>query len=98
GCTRIVTGSVPMDILWIIGKIAVYTFVLNVLLRQTYNFIFFLGRMPIAWICVVALLGLANVFLAFKLSWDPGIVSSAVLFAFLLNWPPPNPRALDSRP
>jgi hypothetical protein len=49
-----------MSVVWLIGKIAFYTFILNVLFRQTYNFIFVLAKRPTVWIGVVALLGVAN--------------------------------------
>jgi hypothetical protein len=83
-----------MNTIWIIIKIATYTFILNIVFRQTYNFIFLIWRMPTAWIGIVTSLGIANVILAFELSWDPGIVSSAVSFLLLLNWPPPIPKGM----
>jgi hypothetical protein len=83
-----------MAIIWIIAKIAIYTFVLNILFRQTYNFIFFLWQKPAVWIGVLAFLGVANMSFAFGLSWDPSIVSSAVSLVLLLNWPTPVPKGV----
>jgi hypothetical protein len=36
-----------MNAVWVVPKIALYTFVLNVLYRQSYNFLFFLARRPL---------------------------------------------------
>lgn len=83
-----------MGIIWIILKIAIYTYILNVLLRQTYNFIFILWRKPAIWIGVVAFLSAANMLLAFVLSWDPALVSAATLTALLMNLPVPAPKQI----
>jgi hypothetical protein len=77
-----------MSVVWLIGKIAFYTFILNVLFRQTYNFIFVLAKRPTVWIGVVALLGVANMALAYALSWDPRLVGAATLTTIILNIPP----------
>jgi len=54
-----------MSVVWLIGKIAVYTFILYALFRQTYNFSFVLTKRPTIWIAVAALLGVANMALAY---------------------------------
>ena len=83
-----------MSVVWLIGKIAFYTFILNVLFRQTYNFIFVLAKRPTVWIGVVALLGVANMALAYALSWDPRLVGAATLTTIILNIPPSVPKAI----
>jgi hypothetical protein len=77
-----------MITIWTIAKIAVYTFILVVLYRQSYNFIFFLAQRPKTWIAVVGALGVANMMLAYALGWAPRLVSAAVLTALLLNVAP----------
>ena len=84
-----------MSVVWLISKIALYTFILYALFRQTYNFIFVLAKRPTIWIAVVALLGVANMTLAYALSWDPRLVSAATLTAVILNIPPPAPKRLS---
>ncbi|KIZ45046.1 hypothetical protein OO17_08575 [Rhodopseudomonas palustris] len=84
-----------MIIVIIIAKIAAYTFVLNVVLRQTYNFVFLLWKKPVVWAGVVASLSIANMLIAYGLSWNPGIVSSAVIFVLILNWPPTIPKGVS---
>jgi hypothetical protein len=84
-----------VSVVWLIVKIATYIFILNVLFRQTYNFIFVLAKRPAVWIVVVALLGVANMGLAYALSWDPRLVSAATLTAIILNIAPPVPKGLS---
>ena len=82
-----------MAIIWLISKIVIFGFVLNVLFRQTYNFIFFRWQKPAVWIGVAALLGVAGVSFAFGLALAPGDISLAVTFILLLNLQPPAPKA-----
>ena len=84
-----------MSVVWLIVKIAFYTFILSVLFRQTYNFLFVLAKRPAIWIGVVALLGVANMALASALSWDPRLVSAATLFAIILNIDPSVPKGIS---
>ena len=81
-----------MDVVWLIGKIAFYTFILNVLFAQTYNFVFVLAKRPTAWIGAVAFLGVANMALAYALSWEPRLVSSAALLTVIWNIRPSVPK------
>lgn len=84
-----------MSTLWLIAKIAIYTIVLNVLYRQTYNFIFVLARRPVAWILTIAALGVANMVLAYALAWDPSLVITATLIAIFLNFSPSTPKGIS---
>ena len=77
-----------MNIVLIIAKIAIYSFVLVVLYRQSYNFLFFLAKRPKTWIAVVGVIGVINMGLAYVVGWDPRLLSSAALTTFLLNIAP----------
>jgi hypothetical protein len=81
-----------MAIIWMILKIAIYTFVVHVVFRQTYNFVFILWQKPRLWILIIAILSIANMLLAFSLSWNPSLVSAAILIAILLNLPLHKPK------
>jgi len=81
-----------MNAVWVVSKIAIYTFVLVVLYRQSYNFLFFLARRPKTWIAVVGALGALNVVFAYALGWDPRLVSAAAFTALLLNIAPAPPK------
>lgn len=81
-----------MDAVWVAAKIAIYTFALVVLYRQSYNVLFFLARRPRTWIAVVGALGALNMALAYVLGWDSRLVSAAAFVAFLLNIAPPPPK------
>jgi hypothetical protein len=80
-------GGRLMSVVWLIAKFALYTVILKVLFAQTFNFIFMLAKRPSVWIGLVALLGVANMALAYALSWDPRLVSFASLTAVILSIP-----------
>jgi hypothetical protein len=84
-----------MDILWIILKIAIYTYILNVIFSQLYNFVFMFWRKPVAWIFLVSVLSILHMAIAYSLAWNPRSVSCAVLLTFLLKIPPPSPKILE---
>ena len=81
-----------MNAVWVVAKIAGYTFVLVVLYRQSYNLLFVLARRPKTWIAVVGSIGALNMALAYAFGWDPRLVSAAALTAFLLNIAPAPPK------
>jgi hypothetical protein len=81
-----------MNAVWVVSKIAIYTFVLVVLYRQSSNFLFFLARRPKTWIAVVGALGALNMAFAYALGWDPRLVSDAALGALLFNIGPEPPE------
>jgi hypothetical protein len=81
-----------MEILLTVLKIFIYTWILRVALAQTNNLIFMLWRRPLLWIALLALVGILNMWLAFELNWNPGIVSCSVLLATIFGWPPPLPK------
>lgn len=81
-----------MNVLWLIVQIAIYTFVLSVLFRQMYNLIFVLAKRPVIWIVAVAVLGTANMGVAYAFSWNPRLVGVATLMAVILNIAPPIPK------
>jgi hypothetical protein len=83
-----------MAIIWLIAEIVIFAVILNVLFRQTYNFIFFRWRKPAVWIGVLALLGVAAMSFAFGLSLNRRDVSFAVTFVLLLNVPTPAPKGV----
>jgi hypothetical protein len=88
-------SGMVLEMAWLITKIAIYTFILSVLFRQTYNLIFVMAKRPATWITVVALFGVANMGLAYALSWDPRLVSAATLTAILLNISPSVPKGFS---
>lgn len=77
-----------MSTLWLIAKFFIYTFILTVLYRQSYNLLFFLARLPSVWIGVVGLLGILNMVLAYILGWDPRLVGASTASAIILNLAP----------
>jgi hypothetical protein len=81
-----------MNAVWVVSKIAIYTFVLSVLYRQSSNFLFILAHLPKTWIAVVGALGALNMAFAYALGWDPALVSAAALGALLFNIAPVPPK------
>lgn len=80
-----------MNTFWLVVRFIIYTYVLVVMYRQSYNLLFFLARRPMTWIGVIGLLGILNMGLAYLLGWDPRLVSAAVITAFLFNIAPSPP-------
>jgi hypothetical protein len=78
-----------MNAVWVVSKIVIYTFVLVVLYRQSYNVLFFLARRPKTWIAVVGALGALNMAFAYALGSDPRLVSAAAFTALLGLHPVP---------
>jgi hypothetical protein len=83
-----------MAIIWLIAKIVIFAFILNVLFRQTYSFIFFRWQKPAVWIGALALLGVAAAAFAFGLSLKTSDVFFAVTFVVLLNLKAPAPKGV----
>ncbi|MET4841924.1 hypothetical protein [Bradyrhizobium japonicum] len=81
-----------MYVISILLKIAAQTYLLKVLLGQTYNFFFFIAAQPILWVIVAAMLGASYVALASALSWDPRIISWVIIAVTILMWPPSRPN------
>lgn len=77
-----------MDTILMITGILLLGFVINVLLKQTYNFIFFIGQKPILWIFVVATLGVIIWSISAAFSWDVNIPAWSSTIAFFMNLPP----------
>lgn len=77
-----------MDIvLNIIGILALGFFV-NVVLKQTYNFVFFMGKKPLLWVLVVAAVSVLLWFVCALLGWSVSIPAWAATIAFFMNIPP----------
>jgi hypothetical protein len=76
-----------MSAIWFLAKLALFAFVLSVLLRQSYNLIFFAGRKPVLWIASVGTLGFVIVAIAALLHWSSTLVAWAYMLALALNVP-----------
>jgi len=77
-----------MGTILIITGILLLGFVINVILKQTYNFIFFIGQKPVAWILVVAATSIAIWGVSAAFSWDVNIPAWSSTIAFFMNLPP----------
>lgn len=76
-----------MSLFTSILKFAVLVFMLNVLIRQTYNFVFLFGKRPLTWIAIIGLLGFGIVAMWGILGWSHGVVGWACLVALVTNIP-----------
>ena len=74
-------------VLTIIG-IIVFGFIVNVILKQTYNFIFFLGKKPYLWIGSVVVVSLIVWGLSAIVEWSVSIPAWSCIIALVMNWPP----------
>jgi hypothetical protein len=74
-------------VLSIIGILAL-GFLANVVLKQTYNFIFYLGGKPLLWALVAAAVGGLLWFVSAVFNWSVSIPAWAAAIAFFMNLPP----------
>jgi hypothetical protein len=74
-------------VLWIIGTL-VFGFVLSIILKQSYNFIFILFKNPFLWIVAVVFVALIVWALSSLLKWSVFIPAWACAIAIFTNIPP----------
>ena len=88
-----------MGIILTILAIAFFTFVLNILIIQSNNFIFIVFRKPIVWILFMGLLSFIYFFVGSKFDNSFNIIWWSALLAFVVNIPPKTKRgdALDQK-
>lgn len=85
-----------MSIIWIILKILIFTGILTVIAKQSYNFIFLMGKKPVVWIFCMLLLNFlffligSNIQDSFNVVWWSSLLT---LFAML---PPKKNEELQS--
>jgi len=84
-----------MTTLWIVVNVLIYTFILNVLYRQTYNLIFILAKRPLTWVLVISIIGIINVIFAYMMSWNPRTVITVILLLSFLNFSPSPPKGVS---
>lgn len=76
----------------ILIKTAAQTYLLKVLLAQTYNLIFILAARPVLWVTSAAIIGVSYVTLVAALAWDPKIISWVIIVVTILIWPSSPPK------
>ena len=88
-----------MSIILIILAIAFLTFVLNILIIQSYNFIFMVFKKPTVWIIFMGLFSFLYFFIGSKFDNSFNIVWWSALLAFIVNIPPKAKKddALDQK-
>lgn len=84
-----------MSIVLAIAGIVVLGFAVNVVLRQSYNFLFLVGRQPVLWIVVVALVGVAVWALSAVVGWSVSVPAWACAMALLMNRAPAKERGRE---
>ena len=77
-----------MKTIYIIFGIFSFGFILNVTIRQTYNFIFLYARRPKLWIVAMALISTSAWTVSGAMGWGVSIPAWASTMAFLINLPP----------
>ena len=76
-----------MNLLLTFIGILVLGFVLNVILKQTYNFIFFIGKKPVVWALVFGLVTIVFWFICASFGWSVSTPAWASTMAFFMNLP-----------
>jgi hypothetical protein len=77
-----------MNIVLSLTGILIFGFIINVILKQSYNFLFFLGRKPLAWIGSVVVIALIVWGVSAIAGWGVSIPAWACALALFLNLPP----------
>ena len=77
-----------MNIILTILAIALFTFILNILIIQSNNFIFMAFKKPIAWIAFMGLLSFIYFFIGSRFDNSFNIIWWSTLLAFIVNIPP----------
>ncbi|MFA6253050.1 MAG: hypothetical protein WCV69_02165 [Patescibacteria group bacterium] len=84
-----------MNIVLSLLVIAFLTFILNVLIRQSYNFIFMFFKKPIMWAVFMGLLSFICFFIGSQFNNLFDIIWWSVLLAFVVNIPPKLNKKLE---
>lgn len=77
-----------MDIVLSIIGILVLGFALNVIFKQSYNFVFFLAKKPVLWVCLVTALSGLFWFVSGFSGLSVSSAAWATTMAFFMNLPP----------
>lgn len=77
-----------MSIILTILVIAFFTFVLNILIIQSNNFIFMVFKKPIVWIVFMGVLSFLYFFIGSRFDNSFNIIWWSALLAFIVNIPP----------
>lgn len=85
-----------MDIIWTIIKVILFTGILTIIGKQTYNFIFFIGKKPILWIIIMLLLGFLFFMIGSKIQNSFNAVWWSAVLTFFALLPPKKNKDLES--
>ena len=77
-----------MDIVLLVAGILILGFLLNVVLKQSYNFVFYLAKNPLLWICLVTGLSGLFWFVCGFFGLSVSVTAWATIMAFFMNLPP----------
>lgn len=77
-----------MNILLTILAVAFFTFILNIIIIQSNNFIFMVFRKPVFWIVFMGLLSFLYFFIGSRFENSFNIIWWSALLAFVVNIPP----------
>lgn len=77
-----------METILMITGILLLGFVINVLLKQTYNFIFVIEHKPVLWILIMGIVSALVWGISAIFSWNVNIPAWSTTIAFFMNLPP----------
>ncbi len=84
-----------MELTLAIGSIVLLSLVINILIKQSYNFVFMAARQPGVWIVIMGVIAIAVWGLASKAGWSINTPAWASTVALLLNLPPSQKSAAE---
>ncbi len=79
-----------MEIFWTILKIFIFTGIVTVLGKQTYNWVFFIGRKPMLWVLIMMLLNFCFFLIGSNIQSSFNAVWWSSVLAFFALLPPKN--------
>lgn len=85
-----------MSIIWTILKVLLFTGILTVIAKQSYNFIFFMRKQPGAWIFFMLVLNFLFFMIGSKIQDSFNAVWWSSLLTFLAILPPKRNKQLQS--
>jgi hypothetical protein len=85
-----------ITVLTIVG-IVVLGFIINIALKQSYNFLFIMFKKPLLWIVTIAVVAIAVWSISAAFKWGVSVPALACTIALFMNFPPRQKSANDKR-
>jgi hypothetical protein len=72
-------------------------FIMNIVLKQSYNFLFIIFKKPLLWVATIAVAAIAVWSISAAFKWGVSVPAFACAIALFMNFPPRQKSADDKR-